>query len=201
MGEVRNSRSNDAAERIIQAARKLFFQHGVNGVTTDMLAKNAGVSKSTIYKHFPDKKAILKATVHEESKRIYDMEKPLPKSKKAYDQLLCDFGKGFINLLMDPEILRCDQLIISQAIKSPEMSSFFFSRCCVEVYDQMEKIIAYGQEKGFLASKHNAEKLADVLISSWEGKAHMSALYGVKDVSYGDIEKHVRDVMEIILGI
>jgi AcrR family transcriptional regulator len=50
-----------ARQRIIRAAREQFLAHGFHGVTMDDLAEGLGMSKKTIYAHFPSKTALLEA--------------------------------------------------------------------------------------------------------------------------------------------
>lgn len=45
--------------RILQAARRLFASQGFDGTTTRDLAQTAGVAEGTLFRHFPNKKAIL----------------------------------------------------------------------------------------------------------------------------------------------
>jgi len=45
--------------RILQAAQKLFAAHGFEGTTTRDLAQAAGVAEGTMFRYFPNKKAIL----------------------------------------------------------------------------------------------------------------------------------------------
>ena len=49
------------ANRIIHTATKLFLKNGVKSVTIDRIVKELHTSKRTVYKHFPDKTALLKA--------------------------------------------------------------------------------------------------------------------------------------------
>lgn len=53
-------------ERIVKSALALFWRYGVKSVTMDDIAKDLGISKRTIYQHFPDKEAILKMVIQEE---------------------------------------------------------------------------------------------------------------------------------------
>ncbi len=50
-----------ARQRIVSAARRHFFAHGFRGVTMDDLAAELGMSKKTLYAHFPGKNALLEA--------------------------------------------------------------------------------------------------------------------------------------------
>ncbi len=53
-------------DRILQKAEQLFFRVGVKSVTMDDIARELGVSKKTIYQHFPDKDEIVYQTVVQE---------------------------------------------------------------------------------------------------------------------------------------
>ena len=50
-----------ARHRILGAAREQFLAHGFHGVTMDDLAQGLGMSKKTIYAHFPSKTALMEA--------------------------------------------------------------------------------------------------------------------------------------------
>jgi AcrR family transcriptional regulator len=50
-----------ARQRILGAARQHFLAHGFHSVTMDDLAEELGMSKKTIYAHFPSKTALLEA--------------------------------------------------------------------------------------------------------------------------------------------
>ena len=48
-------------EQILAAAERLFFERSFDGVGVDEIGKAAGTSGSAIYRHFPNKDAILAA--------------------------------------------------------------------------------------------------------------------------------------------
>src|SRR5262249_36095767 len=50
-----------ARQRIMAAAREQLPAHGLHGVTMDDLAEGLGMSKKTVYAHFPSKTALLEA--------------------------------------------------------------------------------------------------------------------------------------------
>src|SRR5215469_9467560 len=50
-------------ERIVAGARRHFFANGFRGVTMDDLAAELGMSKKTLYAHFPSKTALLEAVI------------------------------------------------------------------------------------------------------------------------------------------
>src|SRR6201989_3621448 len=50
-------------QRIVDAARVHFFSHGFRSVTMDDLAEELGISKKTLYAHFPGKFDLLEAVL------------------------------------------------------------------------------------------------------------------------------------------
>ena len=50
-------------QRILKLARDRFFEQGFSKVTMDELANELGMSKKTLYKHFPQKGQLLRAVV------------------------------------------------------------------------------------------------------------------------------------------
>jgi AcrR family transcriptional regulator len=50
--------SSEAHEKVLSAAGALIGERGVNGFSMDSIARLSGVSKATIYKHWPDKEAL-----------------------------------------------------------------------------------------------------------------------------------------------
>ncbi len=46
-------------ERILDKSQEMFFRYGIKAVTMDDIARDLGISKKTIYQHFPDKDTIV----------------------------------------------------------------------------------------------------------------------------------------------
>lgn len=66
-------------DQVIEAARKLFHQFGFKKVSMDEIAKEAGVTKKTIYMYFNSKEELLKYFIQEE---ITNMEKIVDQVEK-----------------------------------------------------------------------------------------------------------------------
>ena len=58
---------NASKSRILSTARTLFFVKGFEKVTTDLLAREASVSKATIYRHFDNMSEILQNVLEAEA--------------------------------------------------------------------------------------------------------------------------------------
>ena len=63
-------RSELGAERILDGAAQLFAEQGVGRPGMEDIARAAGCSRATVYRHFGTKQALLQAFVHREARDI-----------------------------------------------------------------------------------------------------------------------------------
>lgn len=55
----------DVRDALLKAALKLFAELGSRGATTRRIAQEAGVNEVTLFRHFPNKQALLHAALHQ----------------------------------------------------------------------------------------------------------------------------------------
>jgi AcrR family transcriptional regulator len=55
--------SQKKLERILEKSEELFWKFGYNAISMDQIAAESGVSKMTIYKHFPSKEDLFLETI------------------------------------------------------------------------------------------------------------------------------------------
>lgn len=70
--EPRQDRSRRTKDSILDGAGKLFLEHGYDAVNTNAIAREAGLSIGSLYRYFPDKKAVLTALVERETAGFAD---------------------------------------------------------------------------------------------------------------------------------
>lgn len=80
-------------QRIVDAARSHFFSHGFRSVTMDDLASELGISKKTLYAHFPGKIDLLEAVLAD---KFASVEASLEKATGAHPH---DFSAALHDLL------------------------------------------------------------------------------------------------------
>jgi AcrR family transcriptional regulator len=65
-------RTEVAADRILDAAEKLFTEHDPGSVGMNEIARAAGCSRATVYRYFENRDALRTAYVHREAYRLHD---------------------------------------------------------------------------------------------------------------------------------
>lgn len=75
-------------ERILETADRLFYGHGIRAVGVDTIAAEIGISKRTLYNHFPSKDALIVAYLSRRSvsRRVSDRP-PLEQILGMFDWL------------------------------------------------------------------------------------------------------------------
>jgi AcrR family transcriptional regulator len=61
LSDTTSRTDNEVRQRILTEARALFFRYGFSRVTMDEAAETLGMSKKTLYRHFPSKEELLEA--------------------------------------------------------------------------------------------------------------------------------------------
>ena len=60
-------------DRILNTARELFYREGARSVGVDTVVAQSGVAKTSLYRWFPSKDALIAAVIAEEAKEFFSM--------------------------------------------------------------------------------------------------------------------------------
>jgi AcrR family transcriptional regulator len=137
-----------ARERLMEAAEACFDKYGVAKTTMDDIAKMAGVSRPTVYRHFDDRDSLVLAVVMRRSRLLIDRaQKFMQKQARFEDQLvegllfLVDKGRKdpFVSLLVSPESMNLANQILGAGSAAVDLS-----------YELWEPILTEARERGEL---------------------------------------------------
>ena len=136
---------SETSTRILQAARRLFGRKGYDGTTTRDLAQAAGVAEGTVFRHFPNKKAILIAVATEGWVEILtDLLTELSEmgSYKAVAQVM---RRRMLNLRDNADLMR---VCFLEAQFHPELRDHIQSEVIAKMTDVAEAFFETAMQKG-----------------------------------------------------
>ena len=55
--------TTDTKDRIVSTAKRLFIQQGYRGTSTKQIAREAGISEMTLFRHFPTKERVFRKVI------------------------------------------------------------------------------------------------------------------------------------------
>lgn len=100
----------DARTRILQAARKVFGQQGFWRATMESIAKEAGVSAVTLYRHFQDKSGLIQEFL-QSIRPSQALDGLQVASHESMETIISEFAAKSIQILQDNrDILRLSML-------------------------------------------------------------------------------------------
>ncbi len=190
----------DPAGRILLAARELFFAEGFAGISTDRLARAAGVSKSTIYNRFGDMAGVLRAVAEAEADHVPLGHEQAPTTADAFAVRLADMGAELITLIEQPDKVRFDRLVLEQARAHPELAQVYYEAIYVRTQAQLAAFLREGQAHGVARSDLSATVLAEHLLSMWQGLASVRARLGLPNPDGRTAAERSRQAVAALLG-
>ena len=85
--------SSSTRDRLLDTASRLFYDHGVTATGVDAVVKAAGLTKPTLYAHFPSKSALLAAVLERRhTRRTEELESWLQQVDDVRQRPLAVFG-------------------------------------------------------------------------------------------------------------
>ncbi len=145
---------------ILTAAVEELAEHGYGGVTIESVAARAGVGKSTIYRHWPDKLALLAdafETFHEQM--VPDLG-----HLSARDAVALLLGH-VAEVVVDSTFSRCIPAMIEGAERDPRVREFHH-RYSAERRQALIDLIARGIRDGEIASQVDPELATTALLGA-----------------------------------
>jgi len=135
---------------IIDAAIDLFQLNGYQGTNMDAIAAKAGVSKRTVYNHFPSKQDLFETIAHsvwesanEATAVTYDSLRPMPEQ-------LYELAMKELTLVSDVEFLKLTRVLMAEFIHEPGLAQDILERFNQEQSSLtlwMQQAVQHGQLK------------------------------------------------------
>jgi TetR/AcrR family transcriptional repressor of mexJK operon len=116
----------DKATVVMAAARAVFLSHGFSAATTDMIQQAAGVSKATVYAHYPTKEALFIAVIDAECERFLASVRALRFQSTQLDHVLMAIAQAYLEIVLSAPALALFRVVVADAPRFPELARKFY---------------------------------------------------------------------------
>lgn len=174
-------RPKDLVKRmaILEAARIIFLQKGFEHSSMDAIAKEAGVSKLTVYNHFHDKENLFVSAVGSYCEdQMPQLEFDL-KTDISIEQALLQIATRFQHLIYSDAGLELHRLMCSLTQKNPSLVNRFYQAGPARVLNLMTQLLAKANEQGKLDIP-DCKMAAEHFLSLFSGCVHMRVLFEIE---------------------
>jgi TetR/AcrR family transcriptional regulator, cholesterol catabolism regulator len=158
----RSRKRDPHRQRIVDAARAHFFSHGFRSVTMDDLAEELGISKKTLYAHFPGKFDLLEAVLAD---KLAGVEATLKQVTRAHPG---DFPATLRGLLAGTQ-RELDEIkppfVRDMRQKAPDVFKLVERRRAALIGRYMGKFFVDGQRLGMVRKDVPAKLIIEILLA------------------------------------
>jgi AcrR family transcriptional regulator len=154
-------RSARAHNDVLEAASRLFAERGIDATSMDAIAAASGVSKATIYKHWPDKDALCLEVLS----RIHGHDAPSPSRRTG------DLRADLLAVLVHeppPEFAevrsRMTPHLVSYGIRNPEFGKAWRLRVLEPPRTELAGLLRHARAQGTLSTTVDVEVAMAMLL-------------------------------------
>lgn len=138
------------AESILAAAKRTFLFGGFGAVSMDVIARDAGVSKATVYAHFGSKEELFGAVIGRECERYLARFSAGELDPRDVGASLTILGRRFLELILSPDAIALHRIILGEVTRFPALGEVFWRAGPERQRLQVEAFLRSAVEAGAL---------------------------------------------------
>lgn len=139
-------------EQIVNSARTLFLKYGIKKVSMDEIAKNAGVTKKTVYSYFGSKADLINFFIKEE---LNNMKKIVEEYQNKNNNFLENVHQGLYKMLTyKEESFFINLLIKEQDSFNVKMLKDSLKNVDGEIKNFIKQILLQAKDDGYIEVKN-----------------------------------------------
>lgn len=187
------------ARQILAGAREVFLELGYEGASTDKIAKQAGVSKGTLYNYFPDKETLFVAFIEEECRKQSSLIFKVKNASDDIESVLREIAHNYVKMCPSPFIQGIYRLAIAEATRFPALARTFYDSGPDLASRRMTQLLAGAVARGELKID-DVDAAAHQFAQLCKADLFEKCLFQVKlSVTVEEIERIANNAVDVFL--
>ena len=173
-------RGSAKKQSVLKAALRLFLEQGYGPTSMDAIAREACVSKATLYAHVKNKEELFAAIV---ASLVASHVANFPVFETGHDDVRAELlrcARDHVALLLSDEGAALYRIVIAEAPRFPELGRAFFQNGPELRYAALVEYLTHVSERGLLKID-NARLAAGEFVSMVGGTLHLRAMLGLSE--------------------
>jgi TetR/AcrR family transcriptional regulator of autoinduction and epiphytic fitness len=188
----------DRREKLLDTAEAVFFRNGFQATSMDLLAKEAGMSKRTVYEIFATKEDLFEALIAREATQVDEIFAGAQADSGSVEGDLAALLHNLAEEVLQPDKLGYMWLMIAERERAPKLVQTFEQRTLGRALRQIELMLERQQAKGRLVIDDLAVACS-CFIGMAFGVMHTRALLGILPTR-AEIDAHMAETVRIFLA-
>jgi AcrR family transcriptional regulator len=201
-GAMTGAPLSDTAKRqqIMEGARRVFLENGFDGASIGDIVRAAGVSKGTLYAYFPSKEKLFETLVFEDRRKQGEALFLLDEGDQDIGRVLFKLGVSFVDMLVQPETLAFQRIVIAAAGRFPEIGHTYYEAGPVYGTARLAAYLRHLVSKGALVID-DAELAARQFLDLCKTGIHLRMMLGhAEPPSRDEVSHNVQQAITVFLA-
>jgi AcrR family transcriptional regulator len=186
--------------QVLTAAKRIFLEEGYGTASMDAIAREANVSKATLYAYYPSKEALFAACVSEECVKHRTVYEAIEAEHLPIDQALTRIGLQFMKFLLRPEVLAVHRVVVGESGRFPELGRAFYDSgpCLIET--RTAEYLQTVSERGELQIP-DAQVAAELFLAMIKGHVHLRGTLAIaRKLDLGELERFIGEAVRVFVA-
>lgn len=186
-------------QAIERAAARVFLRDGYAGASVDVIAREADVSKATLYSHFRSKEELFGAIICQQCGQMVVDAQTSEAAGAGPEQILRRLGERFLENTLSPNLLALYRVVAGEAYRFPALGKTIYESGPGPARLALADYLRELTKKGRLKVKH-PEMAADQFFGSLLGGIHFRQILEIEEPpSKRTIEAWVDNAVTVFL--
>ncbi|RZG88070.1 TetR/AcrR family transcriptional regulator [Acinetobacter venetianus] len=185
--------------KILQAAKSIFLKMGYHATNMNQIAKDAGVTKLTVYNHFQDKANLFICAIEESCEESICAKEIVLTAESNFEQALYVMCHRALSIIYLPEALKLDRVLFELAAEQSPLTQQFFDASHTRMSNVWCDFFQQAVNFGFI-QKDDPLKQSEMIVSLMLGLRHYRVLLGLDTVPTAiEIDQMIQQAVELFL--
>jgi TetR/AcrR family transcriptional repressor of mexJK operon len=191
-------------DAILETGWAMFLARGYEATSIEAVAAASGVSRVTVYKHFPDKGALFREAVLRAARGIekdQSLRAGTASSSAPLAMRLERFGIGLMNFLVSPTAVAFYGVLSGELRQHPDVARAFYDIGPANTLRNLAALLEEAASQGEIELDVPPERAGEMLIGMWQGFSNYRLALGVGGTGEEDasLETQVRQGVALFL--
>lgn len=184
--------------QILKAAHDVFREQGYSAASMDAIAREAGVSKATLYAHFASKEDLFAAVTSEACRAQFNRLAEPAALEGDIREVLTEVGGKLLRFLLSPKVNKVYRNVVAEAARFPDLGRILYQSGPGQGRGDLARFLAAATARGELTvtdPELAAEQFSGLILGHMKLRLELGFEVPDEDV----IERHLRSGIDVFL--
>ena len=195
-----NKRSKNETKRqqILSSAIDLFTEQGFAATSMDLIAKNADVSKQTVYSHFGSKDELFAASIERKCESLHILDFSVDNLKDP-KHILLQLAQRFTQMITSKQACAVHKICAFESGVYPQVSDIFYQAGPLKVTNDVALLMEKLHQKKILHIE-NPRQAALQFLNMMKGELWTQIEFNIKErISNEEVEQYLNDSVDFFI--